>query len=101
MINVVAKGIRAGITAIAIGTTTFSKNHLIFELSDFFTGFTFLVNFGLLSKFCFSSFIVLPISLYFLRYRDLLYSQAIVNLASQISYQVEIGRDCELALNNL
>lgn len=37
----VAKGIRAGITAIAIGTTTFSKNHLIFELSDFFTGFTF------------------------------------------------------------
>ena len=93
---VVTKGIRA----IAIGTATFSIHHLIFELSDFFTGFTFLANLLLLSKFCFSSFIVLPISLYFLRYRALLYLQAIVNLNSQVSCQVKIGRDCELALNN-
>jgi hypothetical protein len=37
---VVAKGIRA----IAIGTTTFSIDHLMFELSDFFTCFTFLAD---------------------------------------------------------
>ena len=37
---VVAKGIRA----IAIGTTTFSIDHLMLELSDFFTLFTFLAD---------------------------------------------------------
>lgn len=94
---VVTKGIRA----IAIGTATFSKNHLMFESSDFFTGFTFLANLGLVFKFCFSSFIVLPVALYFLRYLDFFGSWAIVNLDSQISCQVKNWRDCELGLNNL
>jgi hypothetical protein len=60
VIYVVAKGIRAEIRAIAIGTTTSWINHLMFELLGFFTLFTFLVNL-VLSEFCFSSFIVLSL----------------------------------------
>lgn len=44
VIDAVAKGIRAGIRAIAIGTTTSWINHLILELSNFFTCFTFLAD---------------------------------------------------------
>ncbi|WP_341731510.1 hypothetical protein [Microcoleus sp. EPA2] len=52
-IDGVARGIRAGIRAIAIGTATFSIHHLMLESSDFFTGFTFLAN---LVLFCGSRF---------------------------------------------